>query len=474
MQESTLYAGTDTQTLQYIQAHLDDDMELLAHQQHIQPALLLSPNPPFNTNNNGSDCLVLQILMAEDISLQAIDRLKALASSVGDPNNNNNTANAIVALSPDEEGADNRSNNHNNNNSIVSEELQEVFRQLDGGNDTNKSTNAYSPNRCLKLLLTDGFSRIIAVEKRVANLPPLLGEGVVLGAKIKIKLSTNPIQNKVLLGTPLYAHGVLRLSSKETTAMGGVVRALLYYSGMEASTAVQRRSGKPIPSREAPMTVQQNNNNSVVVPAVPVAANTVRPVNPTTVVEEVAAPLPTPTPNNNNPTTNNNTNIDTEGTLVLRPLSQYKQFKHTQKYAPFLTEVVIEEVISDLVIAPQYGSSNNHNNNSNEPILVFSLMAQVVSPDSVHHIHHHDHTSEAITVDLGNFWLEQLIGMNANQFQLLTQNNNNNNNNNNMNQINAIIERMGNTLQQLNSCEVVLVERIQDAVVEITDVRRVS
>lgn len=435
--------------------------------------------------------MILQVVTVQDVSLPLEQRLRAMA---GDPG-----VDSTPGASAPRGRASNESNHNGSNSSSDSEEGSEGRRSTTAGlaDSVLKASEAAHEarrrqrrrhvsgrRRWLSLVLTDGFTRVLAVEAH----PPLHGagrggvllpEGVALGAKLKVSLALSP---SVLSSSsssshttapqgqrwvPEHSHGILRLHAENTTPMGGSVAALEIYWQRWASAQLAKLSGRP--SRVLPQQQQEEGEE-----------------------QQQQRQQQQPVGGSQHPQVHHSLSSDREpqqpqaadaiaDAVRQRPLSQQQQqipslpLEQWPSTPPnpqglFLTRAVITEVVSDLLINEPHsedGEEEQLRSNGREDLCVYSLMVALSNPDSLQD--HHDSSGApafSLHVDLGHPWLQQLVGMPAHRFRDLSLSREPQA----VEQLQRIVDHVGSVLENLGEAFFYLKRRPTDNVVETVKV----
>lgn len=476
--------GTDSVTADYIRSHLDDDLEALARQQQpcpLQPSLapFLAPDGGFVVPESASAgaetpliTLYLQVMSVKDVSLSREQRCRALVRAAGDTSNVSHTATELAAA--DDAAA------------VVDATLQAIEDQND---ETGQQTQQNAPLRpsggqwrCLRLELSDGFRRAMAVEDASATSRQRYGglfapDGVVLGSKVKLSVRARDVQ-----------HGVLRLHAGNATMLGGRVRALERFWETQARQTLAASTGKP--SRQPQQQHQQQQLSSSSPPA---------PLAPPSAIFSSASPhqqSPAAAPNSLAALVAATTGGQQRSTPIQRPPSSLQEQplrmwpRHVAQHppsTPFLTVAFISEVVSDMVINEPPPTSHGTSGGAGAAAAAFTyaLLAQLSSPDAVERdslsqqqqqqqqqqvgsvtVTEDDH----LTVDLGHTWLRQLVGMPAEDFRALSLSADAAD----VARLTRTVEAVGQSLEQFGKGRFTLVRRATDGIVEVVGAEQIS
>lgn len=441
-------AGTDAATAAYICAHLDDDLEEVAQRPGaplLRPALapFLSPggllslgggpdsartgtSPPMLATSEVT--LLLQVMSIKDASLSREQRSRALAHALGD------SLPGDGALTGDADGDGSAAA------SVADATLQAMEEQQE---EQAQQHTPLRPSggqwRCLRLELSDGFQRLLAVEDASARVRQAYGgvfakDGISLGSKLRVRIPAGGSAT-----TPACVqHGILRLHPGNTEVLGGRVRALEVFWAAQARQQLAANTGRP--------SKLQQQQLPPVAAEVPAMGNGLPP----------SPPAPSP------PT----------GVQPLRCWPAHAA-RHPPQ-APFTTVAFITEVVSDMVIneppAPGGGGCT------------YSLLVQLSSPDAVERETQQQqqqsgHTPLAaspddaaqvceddhLTVDLGHAWLLRLVGMPADAFRALSLSTAAAD----VARLTQTVEAVGQALEQFGKGRFTLARRAGDGIVEV-------
>ncbi|KAG8345201.1 putative RecQ mediated genome instability protein [Trypanosoma vivax] len=376
-------------------------------------------------SNGSSNCLqasiVLQVNTVEDISLPLVQRLRAMAPP------------EAVAGS----GQDDRPEHGS---------LEETLRAMES--DDHSSQHRGRRQRLLRLTLTDGFTRVIALEDCRKGCDALRN-GVAWGAKLR-------------LSTPLQVrHGVIILTSDKTMLLGGHVAELREFWMKYATEKLREMSGRPIRRVPANGTTSPRSPSPPPQPSSPTLLNPPRSVAPkiaptgaysTPAVaqtatwtdqrqsEQEAPPLPSAVANK-------------------LPSSQVPPpHAPTQPLALEGSVIgIIAEVTSELTVREGAACA------ANEPPS-YSLLVSLAPPPT----QGNDNSEEGLVVDLGHTWLQQAIGMDVESFRALSMSTAPND----VARLHALVEFVGSTLENFGVAEFFLRRRTVDGVVEVARVRQ--
>lgn len=249
----------------FLAQHPGEDLCCLAaaYPQHILPSLapLVSseqPSPPY---------LLLQVQHAVDISENTEDRhrrtlLQPSSSSLLSSSNSTTRA----WRGDDDDGGDDPSSGNTtalqSNADRTLEECEAIHENAESRRHGRRGGGGL--HRCLKLLLTDGFSFVWGLERSRPLSPqrggsafsPLLPGGVVLGSILKISLTEGGSAVSHEDGGSLHhttagmlQRGVLRLSGSNTSVLPGTsvrgIPELYLYVEEEAKRYLRLKTGRP-------------------------------------------------------------------------------------------------------------------------------------------------------------------------------------------------------------------------------------
>ncbi|TPP48858.1 hypothetical protein CGC20_26385 [Leishmania donovani] len=450
-------AGTDEATVDYIRSHLDEDLEEVARRSGpplIRPSLapFLTPTGLLNLpgvapslRSQGSSrelvhpdgtplspaahtvTLVLQVMSVKDVSLSREQRSRVLVHSLSSIRSSSGaTPNAAL----NDAGTDTAA-------PLADATLQEMEEQQDEEAQNHIPLRPSGGQwRCLRLELSDGFQRVLAVEDASARTRQRYGvlakEGITLGAKLHVRLTAS-VSDTTVISVPCVQHGVLRLHAGNTEVMGGRVRALEVYWEAQARQQLAASTG-PSPVSSPALPPQQS--------------------------QSLAA-------------------------LPLQPLRCWPAHAAQHPpHVPFCTVAFITEVVSDMVInEPSPGAAHNGHHVGAEPnpardAFTYSLLVQLSSPNAVEcetqqqlsnspsvqgeeleTVSEDDH----LTVDLGHAWLHQLVGMPADAFRALSRSNAEAD----VELLTRTVEAVGHALERFGKGRFTLVRRAGDGIVEV-------
>ncbi|TPP40790.1 hypothetical protein CGC21_8940 [Leishmania donovani] len=440
-------AGTDEATVDYIRSHLDEDLEEVARRSGpplIRPSLapFLTPTgllnlpgvaPSLRSQGSSRDLvhpdgtplspaahtvtLVLQVMSVKDVSLSREQRNRVLVHSLSSIRSSSGaTPNAAL----NDAGTDTAA-------PLADATLQEMEEQQDEEAQNHIPLRPSGGQwRCLRLELSDGFQRVLAVEDASARTRQRYGvlakEGITLGAKLHVRLTAS-VSDTTVISVPCVQHGVLRLHAGNTEVMGGRVRALEVYWEAQARQQLAASTG------------------------------------------------PTPAA------------VATTGRSFPSQLTSTATATHPP-HVPFCTVAFITEVVSDMVInEPSPGAAHNGHHVGAEPnpardAFTYSLLVQLSSPNAVERetqqqlsnspsvqgeeletVSEDDH----LTVDLGHAWLHQLVGMPAAAFRALSRSNAEAD----VELLTRTVEAVGHALERFGKGRFTLVRRAGDGIVEV-------
>ncbi|KAK7194547.1 hypothetical protein NESM_000372000 [Novymonas esmeraldas] len=430
--------GTDTATAEYIRRHLDEDLEEVARRPGA-PAAIRSSLAPYVTSTGmlslaggGSPAPVptqliflLQVMSIKDVSLTREQRSRALAHALS----TSATDGVVDSAGDDVDG--------HTGASLVDATLQAMEEQQE---ELALQHTPLRPSggqwRCLRVELSDGFQRVLAVEDASARTRQRCGggvlaaEGLSLGAKLEVCLPTDPATVAASV-----QHGILRLHTGNTTVVGGRVRALEVYWAAQARQQLAASTGQP--SKQAP----------------PLQA---------------AQPPPTSSPSSS---------PAAPPTQPLRCWPAHATNHPPQ--TPFITVAFITAVVSDMVLHEQptaiHGAPTT-DTSGEEAHGTYSLLVQLSSPNAVERETQLSHNSSAaaedvwqvcdadhLTVDLGHAWLRRLVAMPADTFRALSLSTAPAD----VVRLTRTVEAVGLALEQCGRLRLTLVRRASDDVVEV-------
>ncbi|KPI90021.1 hypothetical protein ABL78_0881 [Leptomonas seymouri] len=453
--------GTDRATAEFIRGHLDDDIEELAQQPNqtfIHPSLspFLSADGLFQLPSAGSEMptvsFVLQVMSITDVSLSREQRSRALVRA------------ADLRNGGDGEGGGSSSRNTAHSEAATDDPATLVDATLQAMEDQNdEAAQQHAPLRpsggqwrCLRLELSDGFQRVLAVEDVSARARQRYGavpapDGLELGSKVAVRVTSSA-------GLAVQ-HGVLRLHAGNTEVLGGRVRALELFWEAQARQQLAASTGRP--SRQQQQ--QQSQAHRPQIPSSLPQDNKQRqaptPVNPPPTVAQSfhhpsANPLPSPP-------------------LPVLPLRQWPaHVAQSPPQSPFVTVAFITEVVSDMVIHESSSSFSSASGGS-PSTFTYALLAQLSSPHAVEReTQQLDGAAADVTeadhliVDLGHTWLRQLVGMPAEDFRALSLSNAPAD----VARLTSTVEAVGHALEQFGEGRFTLMQRAGDGVVEVVKV----
>jgi hypothetical protein len=450
---SAMSLGTDDATADFIQRHLDDDLEGVAqtsNQQFIRPSLapFLSSDgllqlPLHATATATAVRLVLQVMSVKDVSLSREQRCRALVRAADLASGDAVGSGSGSTDGPSDDPA-----------AVVDATLQAVEDQNDeAGQQQAPLRPSGGQWRCLRLELSDGFQRVLAVEDVCQRTLQQCGGvlapgGLALGSKLVVRLSAS--------ARPVVQHGVLRLHAGNTEVLGGHVRALEEYWQALARQQLAASTGRP--SRRQHQQVLQQHPS----PPPPTAPNS------SSTQRSASASIQPPPPSLSTLVSS----LASTQHLLVQPLRQWPlHVAQNPPQTPFATVAFITEVVSDMVINESLPAKNS---GSDDSVFTYALLAQLSSPDAVERdtqppqdgdtavateVTEDDH----LTVDLGHTWLRQLVGMPASDFRTLS-----------LSiaaadvaRLTSIVEAVGQALEQFGKRRFILMQRASDGIVEV-------
>ncbi|KAH9599552.1 RecQ mediated genome instability protein [Trypanosoma melophagium] len=450
-------ATLDPPTIHPVLPSLPEGVGLLPADFQLTPLLIEGEQEgTTSTEENSEISIILQVNIVEDVSLPFAQRLRSMAPQETTPENNEQQQQQQQMS------------------------VEETLRALES--DETSFTRRGRRQRLLRLTLTDGFSRIIAMEDSQHSCQALRG-GVALGAKLRIFA---PLKIR---------HGVLILTSERTVLLGGFVPELQAFWTQHAMAILEEMSGRS--KRRTIVPQSQSRTNAVVAAnrmlAPPLITNT---TNTNTNISRTT-PFVTDVVGNSNNSSNtvqqrqqppallqsttagiSGGNIS-ERSLIQnmepQPLSAWRQ--HHPPTAPFLTRAVISDVRSELTIRENVGN----------PILggtsqLFSLLVMLITPprltnDNSDNKEWYEGLGRSrkgeemeLLVDLGHRWLRQALRMEPDAFRKLSLSREPND----MANLDALVNDIGRDLENLGEAIFLLRQREMDGVVEVMEVQRLS
>ncbi|CAG9575197.1 conserved hypothetical protein [Leishmania major strain Friedlin] len=492
-------AGTDEATVDYIRSHLDEDLEEVARRPGpplIRPSLapFLTPTglinlpavaPSVRSQGSSRDLvhpdgtplssaahtvtLVLQVMSVKDVSLSREQRSRVLVHSLSSTRSSSGaTPNAALNDADTDTAA-----------SLADATLQAMEEQQDEEAQNHIPLRPSGGQwRCLRLELSDGFQRVLAVEDASARTRQRCGvlakEGITIGAKLHVRL-TAPVADTTAISVPCVQHGVLRLHAGNTEVMGGRVRALEVYWETQARQQLAASTGRPSKQQQQQQQYQPTSLTDAPTMSTSAAPAQQHPQPSQQLV--VASPVSSPAPPPQQP--------QSLAALPLQPLRCWPA--HAAQHppdVPFCTVAFITEVVSDMVInEPSPGAAHNGHHVGAEPnpardAFTYSLLVQLSSPNAVERdtqqqlsnspsvggeelgpVSEDDH----LTVDLGHAWLHQLVGMPADAFRALSLSNAEAD----VELLTRTVESVGHALERFGKGRFTLVRRAGDGIVEV-------
>ncbi|EKF31106.1 apurinic/apyrimidinic endonuclease [Trypanosoma cruzi marinkellei] len=389
--------------------------------------------------------IILQVNAVEDVSLPMAQRLRAMAPPATATMQENETEHPTAV----EDEAQQLS-------------VDEMLRSMES--DEPASQRRGRRQRLLRLTLTDGFTRVIAVEDCRKGCDALRG-GVAWGAKLRLFA---PLQIR---------HGVLILKSQQTVMMGGFVLELQEFWEQHAKAMLEEMSGRPKrriqqpvegPARVTPVQSYSGAHTNVEhlsasLPPPPVPQQRQQ----ETEAEENAAAAASAAPSHSNAMASlhaasvvNQPPLLSFSLSASQPQSLSAWQSHHPPTAPFRTVAVIREVTSELTIREVAARSP-------EASKRFSLLVLLSTPPA-------DVTSDVpmgeaeLVVDLGHNWLQQALGVDPDTFRALFLSRQPDD----VARLNTLVESVGWKLENFGVAVFVLRQRETDGVVEVVNVER--
>nr|CCC89670.1 unnamed protein product [Trypanosoma congolense IL3000] len=409
----------------------------------IAPSLPLLPNgcgllpddfqlelPNGDTGSVGTTSIILQVNAVEDVSLPLSRRLREIAP----PN---------AGMSATQSGrAEERS-------------LEEMLRSME--NDEPSSSHHGRAQRLLQFMLTDGFTRVIAMEDCRKGCDALRG-GVAWGAKLRVFA---PLRIR---------HGVLILESDKTVLLGGYVKELQEFWIQYATTKLHQLSGRP-----GRMALASSAQNDSVVPATTADGSANNAGNPPNAAPlQPPAKVPPPPPSFQSALPQQQQGDPVVGTSLVRGNGIPTRLAPTPPPPPqspitaslFTVVAVISEVSSPLTIREGSACAPGE-------MPAFSLQVTLALPSQ--------QSTDAsggsgngggssLLVDLGNTWLTHLIGMDVESFRALSASQDPDD----MLQLRDLVLLIGSTLENFGTAEFHLHRRAVDDQLEIVQVRQLE
>ncbi|AIN99047.1 hypothetical protein LPMP_251840 [Leishmania panamensis] len=494
-------AGTDEATVDYIRNHLDEDLEAVAQQPG--PPLIRPSLAPFLTSaglfslagvapqqhslapsirNRGSSVdpahpdgsplssaahtvtFILQVMSIKDVSLSCEQRSRALLHSLSSTCSSSGAMSNGAAIDMDTDTL----------TSLAADATPQMMEEQQ--DEQARQHTPLLPSggqwRCLRLELSDGFQRVLAVEDASARTRQRYGgvlakEGISLGAKLHVCLTAS-LADTTATTVPCVQHGVLRLHAGNTEVMGGRVKALEVYWEAQARLQLAASTGRP--SKQQQQQYQ--------LPSLPDGPTTLASVPPAQQQPVAAFPLTSPAPPSQQ-------QPQSPAALPLQPLRCWPAHAAQHPpHVPFCTVAFITEVVSDMVInEPSPGTTHNNHHVGADPnpardAFTYSLLVQLSSPSAVEcetPRHLNDTPSrrgeelgqvsedDHLIVDLGHAWLHQLVGMPADAFRMLSLSNAAAD----VEKLTRTVEAVGQALEQFGKGCFTLVRRARDSIVEV-------
>ncbi|KPA79676.1 hypothetical protein ABB37_05456 [Leptomonas pyrrhocoris] len=441
-------SGTDSASAAFIRSHLNDDMEEIAQQPNqasLRPALspFLSADGCFKFPDTGSGpsslSFILQVMSIKDVSLSREQRSRALVRAADLHNTSSGGGNSSGGEAAVDDPA-----------ALVDATLQAMEDQNDEAAQQHAPLRPSGGQwRCLRLELSDGFQRVLAVEDVSARTRQQYGAvfapaGLALGSKVVLRLSASSIA--------AVQHGVLRLHAGNTEVLGGRVRALELFWEAQARQQLAASTGRP--SRQQP---QQHCSPHSSSPPPPHDSHQ----------RHTTASLRPP------PSAVAQSSDQASALPLVQPLRQWAA--HVAQNPPqsaFVTVAFITEVVSDMVINEPSPTHSPATSGGSPTACTYALLAQLSSPDAVEREtqqHQMDGAAaevtadDHLTVDLGHAWLRQLVGMPAEDFRALSLSAAPAD----VARLTRTVEAVGQALEQFGKGRFTLVQRAGDGIVEV-------
>lgn len=424
MQPGNTTTGTDASTAAFIESHLDDDLEVIVAANSASPPI--SPSLPPSCKDTGllgasqlqqqqPIVLYLQVVSVENVLLSREQRLRALA-----PRQQQGPLASSSSTAADNTGGAGEGDEDAGGGAVMEKTLQMLEAAEEERVLENKKRA--SRERLLRLLLTDGFSRVVALEDtrplpnnnnnnssgRYVFPPPVFTDGVALGCKICVTLAAGEGGGV----SPAVHHGVLRLHGGNTRVLGGQVPLMLHFAQTQAARALVALQGRPVPDSGAGSSVVPQQQPQ---PQPQLQQQQQRPLTP----RGSSAPVVSPTPAAVALTRENYRHIADLRGLPVQPLGSWGQFLSTRANgnALFLTRAVITDVLSDLLINEGSGGGGT----SGAGIATsFSLFVTLAEEEEAAEASSAGADGSTLVVDMGNDWISSVVQMDAENFRLLT------------------------------------------------------
>ncbi|KEG06854.1 apurinic/apyrimidinic endonuclease [Trypanosoma grayi] len=367
--------------------------------------------------------IVLQVNAVEDVSLPLAQRLRALVPA---------------------EGAEQEEKPQQGTEQQTS--VEETLRAMES--DEPASQRRGRRQRLLRLTLTDGFTRVIAVED-CQNGCDALRNGVALGAKLRIAA---PLRIR---------QGALLLTTESTVHLGGFVPELQEFWMKHAAAMLEQMSGMPR-RREVtgvpPNTVAPPPNESVH----DQAAMAIHEPHNHHQQQQVQVQLQSAVSGSLH---SNGAVVGSIPVLQLQPLSAWPS--HHPPNAPFATLAIISEVTSELTMredAVHCGGGS----------LLFSLLVLLTPPPPPGAEAEAIGSSTSIgddgglVVDLGHRFLRQVLRMDPDAFRALSASRLPDD----VARLDALVESIGRELENFGVARFVLQQREADGIIEVVEATR--
>ncbi|CCW70975.1 unnamed protein product [Phytomonas sp. Hart1] len=479
------YTPTSEASARFIQTHLEMDLEELAaagpDASPLRP--VLPKSSPLEGEVLGEDIsviqraptrteekfMILQVQNIVDISLSREQQLRGILEAIDPGGSQVEGIGYTSAATTAPEGAkedENEDDDKENTAALVdatlkmSEAINDARRGGGGGRNGRY--------RLLRLILTDGFTRVLAVEKKAgknaginqlsSSPPPLFPEGVALGAKIKILLDWKK-------EVPLQTRGILGLHPEKTIYLGGRVIALELFWATYAREQLYALTGRPSLSTSLSPSSPALSHITAVEPnpqQPPTSLSSSLPIPP--ISSSLSAAIPSPS------------QMISSSLPLCQPLTRWNS--RNDPHAPFPTRAVITAVVSDLLIN-EYSTTNKNervrrrgNGSEREnpkTRCAYSLLVSLAPPPLREKSQRRENENEenrseltvegegeagGLTVDLGHSCLRELVGMTAEDFRQLSLSREASD----LTRMNNIIDGIGARLEQLGEALFVLLQ----------------
>ncbi|RNF04578.1 apurinic/apyrimidinic endonuclease [Trypanosoma rangeli] len=396
--------------------------------------------PPTEAGGEAAS-IILQVNAVEDVSLPLAQRLRAMAAPP-------TTATQGTDVDPPD---------------AVGDEAQQisVYEMLQSMESDDPASHWRGRRqRLLRLILTDGFTRVIAFEDCRQGCDALRG-GVAWGTKL------------CLLAPLQIRHGVLILTSQQTVMLGGFLPELQEFWEKHAKEALEEMSGRPkkqvqqaveglrrgvtSPTPEGAAETHTDAGSSVAQP--PASSLSQQQQQQQQQLEAAGAAFAdlqqTTAVNVVNPSPLQPSSIHASQP---QPLSAWQA--HHPRTFPFKTIAVIREVKSDLKIQEFSALSPDEAKR-------FSLFVLLATPPD--EVNRGSQTGETeLLVDIGHGWLQQALRMDPDTFCALCSSRQPGD----VARLGALLANVGRELENLDVAVFVLRQREIDGAVEVVEVHR--